>query len=96
VVCSPVARRRPRDRRLYSGLQHNNRGMLSSARSAKQQLNSNRITVFSVRSVPTCYKDNLSNELVVRQSPAGKNVDKEAEDIVGIRRKATTGKVTSD
>jgi hypothetical protein len=34
--------------------------------------------------------DSWSNELVVRQSPAGKNVSTEAEDIVGIRRKATT------
>jgi hypothetical protein len=32
-----------------------------------------------------------SNELVVRQSPARKNVSTEAEDIVGIRQKATTG-----
>jgi hypothetical protein len=34
--------------------------------------------------------DNLSNELLVRQSPAGTNVSTEAEDIVGIRHRATT------
>jgi hypothetical protein len=31
------------------------------------------------------------NELVVRQSPADKNVSVEAEDIVGIHHQATTG-----
>jgi hypothetical protein len=31
-----------------------------------------------------------SNELVVRQSPAGKNVNTEAEDTVGIRHQTTT------
>jgi hypothetical protein len=31
------------------------------------------------------------NELVVRQSPAGKNMSTEEEDIVGIRHQATTG-----
>jgi hypothetical protein len=36
--------------------------------------------------------DSWSNELVVRQSSASKNVSKEAEDIVGIRHQATTGK----
>jgi hypothetical protein len=34
----------------------NNRGMVFSARPATQQLNSNRRKVFSVRSVPRCYK----------------------------------------
>jgi hypothetical protein len=34
-----------------------------SARSVEQQLNSNRGTVFSLRSVPRCYKqDNLEKE----------------------------------
>jgi hypothetical protein len=62
------------------GRQHNNRGML-----------------FSVRSVQTCYKkDNLSNELAVRQSPAGKNMDREAKNIVSIRPQATTVKDTLD
>jgi hypothetical protein len=32
---------------------NNNRGMVSSARSTKQQLNSNRRTVFPVRYVPS-------------------------------------------
>jgi hypothetical protein len=32
----------------------------------------------------------------MRQSPAGKNVSTEAEDIVGIRRQATTGEDTAD
>jgi hypothetical protein len=36
--------------------------------------------VFSVRPVPRCYKqDNWSNELVVGQSPASKDVNTEAE-----------------
>jgi hypothetical protein len=50
--------------------------------------------MFFVRSVPRCYKqDSWSNELVVRQSPAGKNVSMEAEDVVGIHPQATTGEV---
>jgi hypothetical protein len=50
-----------------------------------------------VRSVPRCYKqDNWSNELVVGQLPAGKNVSTEAEDIVKIRQHATTGENTAD
>jgi hypothetical protein len=32
----------------------------------------------------------------VRQSPAGKNVSTEVEDIVGIRHQATTGEATAD
>jgi hypothetical protein len=35
--------------------------------------------------------DSWSDELIVRQSPAGKNVSTEAEEIVGIRHQATTG-----
>jgi hypothetical protein len=51
--------------------------------------------VLSARFVPRCYKqDSWSNELIVGQSPAGKNVSTEAEDIVGIRQQATTGKDT--
>jgi hypothetical protein len=47
--------------------------------------------VFSVRPAWRCYKrDSWSNELVVTQSPAGKEVNAEAEDIVGIRHQATT------
>jgi hypothetical protein len=34
--------------------------------------------------------DSWSNALVVRQTPAGKNVSTEVEDIVGIRHQATT------
>jgi hypothetical protein len=37
-----------------------------------------------------------ANELAVGQLPAGKNVSTEAEDIVGIRRQATTGEDTRD
>jgi hypothetical protein len=67
------------------------RGMVFSGRSAKQHLNSNRGTSFSVLSVPRCYKqDNWSNELVVGQSSVGKNVSTEAVDIVVIRHQATT------
>jgi hypothetical protein len=35
--------------------------------------------------------DNFSNALVARQPPAAKKMSTEAEDIVGIRRQATTG-----
>jgi hypothetical protein len=53
---------------------------------------SNRRMVFSVQSVQRYYKQNSwSNELLVRQSPAGKNVSTEAEGIVGICHQATTG-----
>jgi hypothetical protein len=51
----------------------------------------NNETIFSVRSVPSYKQDRWRNELVVGQSPAGKNVSTEAEDIVGIRHPATTG-----
>jgi hypothetical protein len=40
--------------------------------------------------------DSWSTELVVRQSPTGKNVSTEAEDIVGIRHQATIVEDTSD
>jgi hypothetical protein len=58
--------------------------------------NSNRGTVLSVRSVPRCNHDNCSNELVVGQSPAGKNVSTEVENIIGIRYQTTTGEDTVD
>jgi hypothetical protein len=46
--------------------------------------------VFSVRAVLRCYQqDSWSNELVVRQSPAGTNVSTEAEDIVETRHQTT-------
>jgi hypothetical protein len=71
---------------------NNNRGMVFSARSAKQKLNSSRKAPSSKRSVSRSYKqDNSSNELVVGYSPADKNINTEAEDIVGIRHQATTG-----
>jgi hypothetical protein len=35
--------------------------------------------------------DSWSNELVVRQSPVGKNANTETENIVGIRHQAKTG-----
>jgi hypothetical protein len=48
--------------------------------------NNDRGMLFYVRSVPRCYKQGRwSNGLFVEQSPAGKNVSMEAEDIVGIR-----------
>jgi hypothetical protein len=47
--------------------------------------------------MPKCYKQkSLSNELVLGQSPVGKNVSTEAEDIVGIRQQTTTGNDTGD
>jgi hypothetical protein len=46
-----------------------------------------------MRSVLRCYRqDSWSNESVVRQLPAGKNVITKAEDIVSIRHQATIGK----
>jgi hypothetical protein len=36
------------------------------------------------------------NELVMRQSSAGKMKSTEAEDIVGVRHQATTGEGTAD
>jgi hypothetical protein len=47
--------------------------------------------VFSVLSVLR-----WSSGLVVGQSPAGKNVSTEAEEIFGIRHQATTGEDTAD
>jgi hypothetical protein len=53
--------------------------------------------VFSVRSVPRCYKqDSWRNDLVERQSPPDKNMSSEAEDGVGILQEATTGAYTAD
>jgi hypothetical protein len=52
----------------------------------------NRGMVFSIRSMPKCFKqDNWSSELVVGQLPASKNVTMEAEDTVEIHHQATTG-----
>jgi hypothetical protein len=39
--------------------------------------------------------DSWSNELVVRQLSAAKNVSTDAEGIVGIRHQAMTGEVTT-
>jgi hypothetical protein len=59
--------------------------------------NSNRGMVSSVPSMPRCYKqDSWSNEFAVRQSPASKNVNMEAEDDVGIHHQSTTGEDTAD
>jgi hypothetical protein len=53
--------------------------------------------MFSVQSVSLCYKqESWSNELVVRQWPAGKNVSTEVEDIVVSRHQATTGEDAAD
>jgi hypothetical protein len=44
--------------------------------------------MFPVQAVPRCYKqDNWRNELVVEQSPVGKNESTIAEDVVGIRHR---------
>jgi hypothetical protein len=40
--------------------------------------------------------DGRNNELVVRQSPAGKNVSTEAEDIVGICYQASIGEAIAN
>jgi hypothetical protein len=82
VACRPVAGQRPRDKQIYANKR------VSTATVGY----SDRENVVSVRSVARFYKqDSWSNELVVRQSPAGKNASTEAYDIVGIRRQATTG-----
>jgi hypothetical protein len=53
--------------------------------------------VFSLQSVTRCYKeDSWSNELVVGQSPASKNVITKVGGIVGICHQATTGEDTAD
>jgi hypothetical protein len=78
------------------GTARNNKRMVFSTRSAKQQMNSYRVTVFYVRSVPRCKQEIWSNELVVGQSAAGKNMSTEAEDIVEIRHQATAGEDTAD
>jgi hypothetical protein len=59
--------------------------------------------VFSVHSLPRCYKqdsqlrvNSWNNEVVVRQSPASKNMSTEAEDIVGICHQAATGEHIAD
>jgi hypothetical protein len=39
--------------------------------------------------------ESWSNELFMRQPPAGINVITEAEDIIGIRHQATTGEDTA-
>jgi hypothetical protein len=53
--------------------------------------------VLSVRSVSKCYElVSWSNDLVVTQSSAGKNVSMEAEDIVEIRHQATTDENIAD
>jgi hypothetical protein len=47
--------------------------------------------------MPRCYKQDIwSNELVVGQLPASKNVSTETEDFVQICHQATTGEDTSD
>jgi hypothetical protein len=90
----------------------NNRGMVFSARSPKQQLNCNRGIVFSVQPVPRLHNEeqlqlreslempmkrvcswcemsaslgvSWSNEWVVRQSPASKDINTEAEEVMAL------------
>jgi hypothetical protein len=57
VACRPVARQR---------LANSNRGMVSSAQPAKQQLNSNRETAVSMRSGPRCYKQDIGYQNSLR------------------------------
>jgi hypothetical protein len=49
-----------------------------------------------VRWLPAWELVSWSNELVVGQLPAGKNVNMEAENIVGIRYQGMTGEDTAD
>jgi hypothetical protein len=74
VACRPLDRQRP---------QNNWKTAITMQRS----INSNRGTIFSVQSLPRCYKqDSLCGvsgvESIVRQSQANKNESTEAEDIV--------------
>jgi hypothetical protein len=63
----------------------------------KTIIRNNRGTVFSVQSMPICYKqDSWRNELLVGRSPTSKNASTEAEDIVEIRHQAMTGADTTD
>jgi hypothetical protein len=88
VACRPVAGQRPRDKQKIQ------QPLLSNGFANKHVCratvgNINRGTAFSVRSVPRCYKqDSCCNELIVRQSATGKNLNTEADDIVGIRQQA--------
>jgi hypothetical protein len=53
--------------------------------------------MYSIRSVKRCYKsDRWSNELVMGQLPASKNVSMKAEYIVGICHQEMTGEDTAD
>jgi hypothetical protein len=88
----PVAEQRPRDKQKYNSRYWVNKHVCRTTIE-----NSMRGIMFSVRSVPRCYKqDRWSNELVVGRLPDCKNVSTEAEDIVGIRHQATTGEDTAD
>jgi hypothetical protein len=52
---------------------------------------------FSVRFMPRCYKQDMCRvELLVRQLPAAKNVSREVDDTIRIRRQATIGEATAD
>jgi hypothetical protein len=52
--------------------------------------------VFYVQSMPRYYKHHSwNNELVVEESPAGKNITTEAEDIIGISYQATNSEDTA-
>jgi hypothetical protein len=60
-------------------------------------VNSNIGMGFSVQSVPKYYKqDSRINNLVVRQSSAGRKVSTEGEYIVEILHQATTSEDTAD
>jgi hypothetical protein len=93
VVCGPVAGQRQRDKPIQRLLLSNGFGIKNDCTPAIGS--SNREMMFSGRFKSRCYKqDSWSNELVVRQPTAGKNVNTEAEDIVQIRHQATTDKNT--
>jgi hypothetical protein len=64
VAYRALARQRSRNKNVTTAVVRQrsarNRRMVVSARSGKQKLNTNRGTVFSVRLVPRCYKQDKS------------------------------------
>jgi hypothetical protein len=87
VACRPAARQQLRKKQLYN---------------SHYWVTASQTIIFSWQQLETateewCFLcgqlrvDSWINEVVVRRSPAGKKVNTEAEDIVGIRHQATTG-----
>jgi hypothetical protein len=101
VACRPVARQRQRNKQPY-----NKRCEVMTATDTHATVEEVLEAVFSVPSGSRLYNEGQlseswdgswkSNELIVGQSPRGKNVSKEAEIIGGIRYQATTREDTAN